>query len=360
MISHYIKIAFRSLRKNKGYSFLNIFGLAIGMTCASLIFLWVEDEMSFDTSFAKQDQVYYVPTNHNFNGEWRTFYSTPGPLAEALKDEIPEIIRSAITIGANLVFPLQDDHINSIGKYADDDIFEIFSLTFIEGNAKDAFKSPESIVLTEEMVMLLYGENTKVLGKTIPMSNGDHYMVTGVIKNLPPNVTFGFNWLAPFERYAKGQDWILDYDNNFADTFVELSPEANFDIVDGKVRQILSEKNGDSPAGTFAFLHSIKNWHLKSKFEGGKIVGGRITYVRLFAIIAIIILLIACINFMNLSTARSERRTTEVGVRKAMGSSRSRLIAQFMSEALLLAFTAAFFSVLLLVILLPQFNLIIE
>jgi predicted permease len=360
MILNYIKIASRTLLKNKAYSFLNIFGLAIGITCASLIFLWVEDEVSFNTSFKKQDQVYYVPTNHNFSGEWRTFYSTPGPLAKALKDEIPEVIRSIVTIGANLVFPIQDDHIGSVGKYADEDIFEIFSLAFIEGNAKDAFKSQEAIVLTEDMVVLLYGENTKVLGKTIRMSNGDDYMVTGVIENLPTNVTFGFNWLAPFERYAKRQNDILGYDNNFADTFVELSPEANFEIADSKVRQILLKKNGDSPTGTYAFLHTMKDWHLRSKFEDGKVVGGRIAYVRLFSIIAIIILLIACINFMNLSTARSEKRANEIGVRKAMGSGRSRLIIQFISEALLLAFIATSISIVFLFILLPEFNLLIE
>lgn len=360
MVKNYFKIAFRSLLKNKGYSFLNIFGLTIGITCASLIFLWVEDELSFNDSFGNQDQVYYVPTNHNFEGEWTTFYSTPGPLAKVLKDEIPEIVKSAITSNANLVFPIGDDHINSIGKYADKDFFDIFSLTFVEGNITDAFENPESIVLTEKTAELLYGKNRKVLGETISLNDGSNYSVTGVIKDLPSNVTFGFNWLAPFERYAKGKDWILDYDNNFADTFVKLAEGANFAKVDAKVRQVLLDKNKNSHSGTYAFLHSIKDWHLRSKFEDGKIIGGRITYVRLFAVIAFIILLIACINFMNLSTARSTKRANEVGVRKAMGSSRYRLIIQFISESLTLAFVATLTSVLLLVILLPQFNILIE
>ncbi len=360
MIRNYFKIAFRSLLKNKSYSFLNIFGLTIGITCASLILLWVEDEVNFNSVFEKQDQIFYAPTNHNFDGEWRTFYSSPGPLAKALKDEIPEIVRATITHNTNLVFPLGENTINSTGKYAEADIFEIFNLTFIKGNAIDAFKNPEAIVLTEKTAALLYGKNKNVLGEAIRMNNGDNYVVTGIIKNLPKNVTFGFNWLAPFERYAKGKDWILDYNNNFADTFVELSPEANFEKVDTKVRQFLLEKNKESHSNTYAFLHSIKDWHLRSKFEDGKIVGGRITYVRLFGLIAFIILLIACINFMNLSTARSEKRANEVGVRKAMGSSRHRLILQFISEALTMALIAGMFSVFLLLLILPQFNILVE
>lgn len=359
MILNYIKIAFRTLLKNKGYSFLNIFGLAIGITCASLIFLWVEDEVSFNRSFEKQDQVYYVPTNQQYEGEWRTFYSTPGPLAKALKDEIPGIVRSAKTSSFDLLFTVGDNALNRNGRYSDEDVFEIFSLSFIEGDAESAFKNPDAIVLTKATAEQLYGKNTKVLGNVLRVNNLDNYVVTGVIENLPENVTFDFDWLAPFERYQQDEPWMLEYGNNFADTFVELSPEANFETVDARVRKLIKEKSG-SDGDDYAFLHTIKDWHLRSKFENGKVVGGRITYVRLFSIIAIIILLIACINFMNLSTARSEKRANEVGVRKAMGSGRSRLIIQFISEAIMLAFVAGLVSVLLLAIVLPQFNLLIE
>ncbi len=359
MILNYIKIAFRSLRKNKGYSLLNIFGLAIGITCASLIFLWVEDEMSFNTSFEKQDEVYYVPTNQQYEGEWRTFYSTPGPLAKALKDEVPGIVRSAKTSSYDLLFTIGDNSINRNGRYSDADIFEIFNLSFIEGDAKSAFENPEGIVLTKSTAQELFGENIKALGIVIRVNTTDNYVVTGIIEDLPKNVTFGFDWLAPFERYQKDEPWMLEYGNNFADTFVELSPEANFETVDARVRTLIKEKSG-SDGGDYAFLHTIKNWHLKSKFEGGKVVGGKIEYVRLFSIIALIILLIACINFMNLSTARSEKRANEVGVRKAMGSNRSRLMIQFVTEALMMAFIASMVSVLLLFLLLPQFNLLIE
>ncbi len=358
MILNYIKIAFRSLRKNKGYSFLNIFGLAIGITCASLIFLWVEDEVSFNDNFAKQDQVYYVPTNQEYEGEWRTFYSTPGPLAEAMKTEIPGIVRATRSSSDERLFSIGDNAINRTGRYADVDFLEIFSLKFIEGNKENAFKNPEAIVLTQETAEQLFGKNVKALGRVIKVSNRDNYLVTGVIENLPSNVSFPFDWVAPFERYQDGAEWMEEYGNNFSDTFVELSPEANFETVDAGVRAMIPIK--DEGNNDYAFLHTIKNWHLRSHFEGGKVTGGRITYVRLFSVIALIILLIACVNFMNLSTARSEKRANEVGVRKAMGSSRSRLMVQFVAEALIMSFIASVISVLLLFLLLPQFNLLIE
>lgn len=358
MILNYIKIAFRTLLKNKGYSFLNIFGLAIGITCASLIFLWVEDEVSFDANFEKQDQVYFVSTHQQYEGEWRTFSSTPGPLAEALKTEIPGIEKASRTRQDELLFTVGDNGISRSGRYADQDFIDILNLTFIEGNAKEALTNPNGIVITQATAEELYGENTKVVDKVLKVNNTDSYVITGVIENLSKNVTYPFNWLAPFERFVNGREWMTEYGSFFADTFVELSPEANFEAVDAQVRGMLEKKTNESDAK--AFLHSIKDWHLRDNFENGEQIDGRITYVRLFTIIALIILLIACINFMNLSTARSEKRANEVGVRKAMGSGRSRLIIQFISEALILAFVATIVSVVLLFILLPQFNLLIE
>ncbi len=163
MILNYIKIAFRTLLKNKGYSFLNIFGLAIGITCASLIFLWVEDEVSFNSDFEKQDQVYYVPTNQQYEGEWRTFYSTPGPLAQALKDEIPGVIRATRSSNQERLFSVGENAINRTGRYADRDFLEIFSLKFIEGNIEDAFSNPEAIVLTKSTAEELFGSDEKNL-----------------------------------------------------------------------------------------------------------------------------------------------------------------------------------------------------
>ena len=357
MFKNYLKIALRSLLKNKGYSILNIFGLAIGITCASLIFLWVEDEMNFDTFSSDKDLVYYLPTNQEYEGEWRTFYSTPAPLAKVLKDEIPEIAKSAKTWSGNLMFTQEDTRINIRGRYADADFIDIFNLQFIEGSATTSFNQPDAIVLTQKTASQLFGKNTQLLNKVLRVNNKDNYVITGVVKDLPKNVSFDFGWIAPFERYSDGVEWMKEYGSNFADTFVKLTPGADFAIVDAKVRKILPAKTDNSD--TYAFLHAMKDWHLRSHFESGKIVGGQIIYVHLFTLIALIILLIACINFMNLSTARSEKRANEVGVRKVLGSGKKSLIFQFLAEALITVTLATVVSVLILIILLPDFNTLI-
>lgn len=358
MIKNYFKIAFRNLWKNKGYSALNIFGLAIGITCASLIFLWVENEVDYDSSIPEQEQVFYVPTNQMYQGEWQTFYSSPGPLAKALKNEIPEVEKAGRTWTASLLFSVDDNVINSSGRYADADMLDIFGVSFIEGNAKNAFEKLNSIVITKDTATKLFGKGTHALGKNIRINNSETLEITGVIENLPNNFSFSFNWLAPFELFAKDNPWTKGYGNNFADTFVKLAPGADVASVDQKVRKLLPSKTED--ADTEAILHSSKDWHLRSKFKNGKVVGGAIEFVRLFTIIALIILLIACINFMNLSTARSEKRANEVGVRKALGSGKKTLIIQFITEALLTASIASIISVVLLMVLLPQFNILIE
>ena len=359
MFRNYLKIAWRNLWKNKGYTALNIFGLAIGITCASLILLWVEDEVNYDKVFPKRDQVYYVPTNNLFEGEWRTFYeSAPGPLAKAIKDEIPGVIGSARTVGENLLFTVNDNGINKNGRYVDPDFISMFSLSFVEGDMANAFKDFDAIVISKKLATQLFGQGTKALGKVIKINNESNYRVTGVFEDLPNNVTIKFDWVAPFERFAVGKDWMNDYQNGFADTFVELTPEADFETVNAKVEKLIPSKTGKE--GKYAFLHPMKDWHLRSGFENGKKVGGQITYVRLFSLIAIIILLIACINFMNLSTASSEKRAKEVGVRKVLGSNKNRLIIQFMAEALLTATMATIVSVLLLVLLLPMFNTLVQ
>lgn len=359
MLKNHLKIAWRTLWRNKGYSALNIFGLAIGITCASLILLWVEDELSFDSTFQKQDQVYYVPTNQLYEGEWRTFFqATPGPLAKVMKDEVPGIVGSSRTLAEDLLFEVGENSINKYGRFADPDFLNMFSLNFLEGNIEKAFKEPGSIVISQETATHLYGEGTSVLGKVVRVNNDMNLIISGVFENLPANVSYWFDWVAPFEMLVPDRPWMTEYGSLFSDTFVELSPEADFATVDAKVRKIIPAKTGEDD--TVAFLLPMKDWYLRSNFEGGKQVGGQIVYVRLFALIAIIILLIACINFMNLSTARSEKRANEVGVRKVLGSGKKALISQFMAEALITATSAAALSVFLLLLLIPQFNILIE
>ena len=360
MLRNYLKIAWRTLWKNKGYSSLNIFGLAIGITCASLILLWVEDEVNFDTVFTKQDNIYSVIVNSKFDGEWRTFGDTPGPLAQDLKDELPEIVKAArTTSNINMLFTIGDNALNRSGSYVDTDLIDILSLRFVEGNREGALNRPDAIVLTQKTATDLFGKNTPILNKTLVVNNKNSYVVTGVVEDFPENTSFEFEWLAPFERFNEGEDneWMKEYGNNFCYTYVELAPGSDYMAVDTKVRELLPEKMEDPDS--YFFLHPMKDWHLRSNFENGEKVGGQIVFVRLMAMIALIILLIACINFMNLATARSEKRAKEVGLRKVLGSGKKRLISQFIAEALMTAGLATVVSVFFLSILLPQFNILI-
>lgn len=359
MLRNYIKIAWRNLWKRKGYSALNIFGLAIGITCASLIFLWVKDELSFDQVIPDKELVYAVPTNQKYEGEWRTFFkATPGPLAAALKTEIPEITKAARLRDEHFLFSVGDNAINSSGDYADPDIFDIFGLKFIEGNAENAFQNKKTIVITQKLAAILFDKNQKALGKTIQVNRKTNYTVTGVIADFPENTTYPFSFLVPFENFTDGKEWTQGYGSNFTNTFVKLDSGANVDQANTKVKALLPAKTDDKD--TEAILFSANDWHLRANFKDGKITGGRIEYVRLFSFIALIILVIACINFMNLATARSEKRANEVGMRKALGSNKNQLIFQFITEAVLTAALAGIFSILLLAILLPQFNALVD
>ena len=313
MFKNYLKVAFRNLLKRKVFTLINILGLTIGITCTALILLWVEDEMNYDRIFPKQDLVYYVPTNQTFDGEIYTFYSTPGPLAKDLKDEIPGITKSATAWSGEILLKEGNTGINRWGTFVNPDFLDIFSLHFLEGDAQNALVRPDAIVLTQKTAKALFGDNTSALNRVLQIDGKHNFTVTGVIADLPKNVTFGFEWLLPMESFGFGEEdmsWTKEYGNNFADTFVELAPNARFEEVDSKVRALIPSKMKDTKntSQTHAFLHSIKDWRLRSSFKEGKKVGGQISFVRLMALIALIILLIACINFMNLSTAQSEKR----------------------------------------------------
>jgi predicted permease len=364
MFKTFFKIAWRNLLKRKVFTTINILGLAIGITCSGLILLWVEDEVNYDGVFPKQDLIYYVPTNQKFEGELYTFYSTPGPLAEDLKEEIPEITKAAISWSGEILIANGDTGINRRGRYADPDFLDIFSLKFVEGDVKNALNRPDAIVLTQRTAAAIFGESTEALHRVLRVDNKYNFTVTGVVENLPDNVTFDFDWLLPFERFQLGEEdmsWAEEYGNNFADTFVELAPNADFEAVDAKVRALIPSKMKDldiSP--NQAFLHTIRDWHLRSAFRNGKKVGGQVTLVRMVGLIGFIILLIACINFMNLSTARSEKKAKEVGIRKVLGSGKKTLVSQFMAEAFITASLSAVLSIVMLLLLLPSFNTLVE
>ncbi|HMH21393.1 MAG TPA: ABC transporter permease [Puia sp.] len=360
---NFFKSTLRNFWKNRGYSFLNIFGLAMGIACAGLIFLWVEDELNYDSVYTKKDQLYSVISKANFDGKIFTFgvqsNATPAPLAGAIKTEIPGIVNSCrLSQNTNTLFNLGDKSIYESGYYTDPSVFSMFTLSFVEGNASTAFSQLNSVVISEKMAKHFFGTEKNIAGKTIRANHAQNYVVTGVIKDLPENSTLQFDWVSPFEVLFKQNPWLSDWGAFSINTYVELSPATDLAAVNKQLDgMIIKNKPG---INTHLSLLSMNDWRLRSDFVDGKQSGGRMQYVRLFTAIAWIILLIACINFMNLATARSEKRAREVGVRKVLGAGKSNLILQFIGEAVFMAVLASFAGLIMISLMMPAFNMLVE
>ncbi|HEV8272329.1 MAG TPA: ABC transporter permease [Chitinophagaceae bacterium] len=358
MIKNYFKTAFRNLWKNKSYGFLNVFGLAIGITCAGLIFLWVEDEMSYDHHNEKKDKLYKVLENQPYEGKTYTFNATPGLLAKGMKDEIPGIKNTCRSADQYTLFSIGEKAIFERGCYVDSSIFDIFTLPLIAGNKENVFKQLHSLVISEKMARKFFGEQKDILGKTLRVDNKEEFTITGVFKDIPQNSSIKFDWLSPFKIYNDRNEWLNHWDNNGIQTYVELEKSTDPATINMKLYGYLQSK--DTTIVARPFLFGMNKWRLYSKFEEGKQAGGRIQYVSMFSTIAWVILFIACINFMNLATARSEKRAREVGVRKVLGADRKTLIGQFIGEALIMAFLSLIIAVGIIYLLLPAFNSLVE
>ncbi len=359
MLGNYFKLAFRNLWKNKVYSFLNVFGLAVGIACAALIFLWVEDEWSYNHNHTKKDQLYQVLENQPFEGKTYTFSATPGLLAEAMKNEFPGIKNTCrLTWDNYTLFNLGEKSIYERGNYADSSIFSMLTLPFVQGNKEAVFKQLHSLAISEKMARKFFGDQKDIIGKTLKVDSKEEYVIGGVFKDLPPNSSIKFDWLSPFKIYQDQNSWLNDWNSNGVQTFVEVEQNADVASLNKKLYGYLKTK--DTAVSALPFLFSMNDWRLHSKFEEGKQAGGRIQYVRMFGIIAWIILFIACINFMNLATARSEKRAREVGVRKVLGANKKILVAQFIGEAMIMAFLSLLVAVAIIYFVLPSFNTLVE
>jgi putative ABC transport system permease protein len=363
MFRNFFKTTFRSLLKNKTYSLLNIFGLTIGIACAALIFLWVEDELTPDHNNQKKDRLYLVKMNNDVDNGVFTHSSTPGLLGPSIQQELPGIANTCRTTeeGTTLLFTNGDKSVYASGTYAEPSLFKMFTLPFKEGSAETAFTQLYSIVLTEKTARKFFGDEKNIVGKTIRVDNKQDYVVSGILRDLPENATLQFEWLAPFQIIYLDNPGISRWTDFGTTTYVELKPGVHPETLNQKLFNYIQEKQGSKSSTSHAFLFAMNDWRLYNDFDNGKKTGsGRIQYVRLFTTIAWIILFIACINFMNLATARSEKRAREVGVRKVLGAGRKMLVFQFLTDALFMAFIAALFSVLVVTLLLPAFNLLVQ
>lgn len=337
MFKNYFKIAWRNLIKNKAHSFINISGLSVGLACSLLILLWVQNELNIDAFHKNGERLYKVFEREYYKDHIDGNYDTPGPLAEELKRQIPEVEDAVMMQDENKQKTLQagDKILKVEGTGASAGLFSIFSYPLLQGTPATALSSTDNIAISEKTADVFFGSPDKAMNKIIRFDNRRGFKVTAVYENLPASASRTFDYVVSWAALQQDRPWLKEWTNSGPLTYVLLRPGANPEAVDEKLVSFRNLYIHDSSAAYYVKLDLQKfdEVYLHNHFENGKVSGGRIEYVRLFSIIAIFILLIACINFMNLATARSVKRAKEVGVRKVIGAVRFGLIKQFISES---------------------------
>ncbi len=360
MFKSYLKIAWRNMLHNKVYSALNIAGLAAGMAVALLIGLWIYSQYAYDRFLPGYDQLYQVKLNFYHSGEIQTQSGSAVPLIEEFRKNYPEVKYASETDwGGQHSLVTGDKKLDPVGLTVGTDFLRVFPYPMLKGNVNSVFSDPNAIVLTESVAKALFGDLDPI-NKVIRIDNINNIKVTGVMKDVPANSTLQFKYLLPYsyveQTYPNTKKERMDWRNPSYLEYVQLQPGANAAAFESKIKNIYAQH--DPTNKIEVVLQPAKNWRLLAQFKNGKAVDGFIQYVRMFAIIGILVLVIACINFVNLSTARAEKRAREVGVRKSIGSSRRDLIIQFLGESLLLTFVAFVVSIVLVQLVLPGFNTI--
>lgn len=366
MLRNYLLVALRSAQKYKGHTVLNLLSLIIGIAACLMILLWIQDERSIDKFHEKDDRLYRVWRNmYQSSGQVLTTGAIPQPLAETLREDYPEIEEVAL-IGwdVQLLFKKEDLVFYETGKYASPEFFSIFSFPFLAGDPATALNDLSSIVISESLAVKYFGNDwqtgEKALGQTLIVNgDGKAFKVAGVFKDPGPQSSFDFDWVIPAQEYIQRNEWVSSWYNGGFSICFTMKEGADLAPVQERVLQEINE-NTNYEADERIYLQKFSDNYLYGSFENGRPVGGRIQYVRILFIIAIFILVIACINFMNLATARSSRRTKEIGVRKVLGAQKGALRQQFFIESFLLSIIAVLLALLLVVFTLPYFNQITE
>ncbi len=359
MLKNYFKTALRSLWKQRGFSSINLIGLALGMACSLLILLWVQDERSVDAFHRHNDQLYYVYEKNYMGGKLQTWYWTQGPLAEELKKEIPEVEAATPMSWSNVnSFAVGTKVLKEDGFAAGADYFSMFSYPLVEGSVRDALNSPDGLAISRKMAVAFFGSPSAAIGKAIRYENKKDFKVKAVFEDLSPQVSVKANYIMSWLGYIEdGNGWAREWGSTDPRTVVMLRPGANAAVVEAKIRNLPGKFETEVKGMRIELgIQHFSDYYLRSEFRDGVPTEGRIQYVRLFSLVALFILVIACINFMNLTTARSVRRAKEIGVRKVMGAVRGLLIRQFIGEAILMAVLSAVLALVLVGFALPAFN----
>ena len=358
MITNYLKTALRNLWINKGFSAINISGLALGMTCGLLILLWVRDEKNVDAFHANGDRLYTVYARGISASGVTAGNSTPGLLAEELKKNLPQVEAACeVNFTNKYTFSAGKKILKEDANFAGADFFSMFSYPLLDGDAAHALAGPESMAISRKMAVDFFGSPAAAMGQTIRYQNQKDFQVTAVFENLPMNVSTRFDCLINYEEFMKENDWLRRWGNGGPATYIELRPGTNTAAFEAQLTHFIDRYLPPSPNYRHELgMERFGDQYLHGDYSNGYPSGGRIEYVRLFSVIALFILVIAGVNFMNLTTARSMRRAKEIGVRKVMGAARALLIRQFVGEAVLTAGLAALVATLLLGLVLPAFN----
>lgn len=360
LLGSFVKVGLRNLLRNKGTSFINIFGLSMGMAVTLLIGLWIWDELSYNSNFEHYDRIAQVFQRGESHGNKWAQSSEPVPLAEELRRSYPEDFTYVVASNrASYTLSNRDKKFTEHGNCMEPDGADMLSLHMLKGNRK-GLKDPASIFLSETTAKKIFGDSDP-MGQVIKINNLHSVKVTGVYEDLPYSSDFrDMSFITPWSFFIANWDWIRNIKDNWGantiDIFVQLSPHSDLGKVDGKIKDLGTRKYPQKDAKMALFLFPMSRWHLYSDFKDGVNIGGAITFVWLFGTIGVFVLLLACINFMNLSTARSEKRAKEVGVRKVMGSLRAQLVGQFFSESLLMTQFALVAALLVVQLGLPWFN----
>jgi len=355
MIRNYIKIAWRNLSRNKGFAITNLLGLTIGITCTIFIFLWVKDELTYNQFNTNYKNIYQIIANRDFKNNIFTDRNMVFPLQKALETGYPQIKNVVMSSYPNTLLveygqtKLKKPIVMVGGRY-----FDMFTCKFLEGDPKTALAEPNSLVVTQSMAKSFFG-NADPINKVLKVDGQQLLKVTAVIRDMPGNSTRVFDGIQAYNfSDSTVKKSMMEWGNSSSMVYVQTSDHPNIKQLEKDINGVMVSHNQDHISTYFVF--PMSKWHLYSDFKDGKNAGGQIEYVKLFTIIAIIILLIACVNFMNLSTARSEKRAKEVGIRKTLGSDKKKLVLQFFFESMMLVLSGFVLSAVAVYLLLPAFN----
>ena len=361
MLRNYFKIAWRNLLKNKTSSFINISGLAVGMAVAILIGLWIWDELSFNKSFQNYDRIAQVMTNAKYNGGINTDYNTAPPYGDELRNNFGEDFKHVLMTSrpSSMVLSSGEKNLMRTGYYFEPGIADMLNLKMLKGS-HDGLKDPSSILLSASVAKAFFGDADPV-GKTMKIDNKENVAVTGVYEDIPYNTDFAdMGFIAPWQLFVANTPWVRkdNWEQDGFQTYVQIADHADMDKVSHKIRNLKLNRidKEKAKANPQVFLLPMSKFHLYSDFDNGVAVGRSAEFVWMYGIIGVFVLLLACINFMNLATARSEKRAKEVGIRKTIGSLRTQLIKQFLVESLLVVFFSFLLSLIIAQLMLPLFN----